>query len=73
MTQIIGFDAAAVGLGAIMGQTLIPVPVIGTRIGSFATQTALSLWRNVLERNTQELQAHFDRMYARAVNTFAQA
>ncbi len=56
-----------------MGQTLIPVPVIGTLIGSFATQTALSLWRNVLDRNTQELQTHFDRMYARAVNTFAQA
>ena len=41
--QILCFDSAAVALGATVGQTLIPIPIVGTLIGTFASKTLLVL------------------------------
>lgn len=47
-------DATGAAIGAAIGQTIIPIPVVGALVGSIIATTALSLGKGVL--NTQEIE-----------------
>lgn len=65
--QILCFDSAAVALGATIGQTIIPIPIVGALIGTFASKNLLSIWKNVLGEETRELKKILDREYDEAL------
>lgn len=44
-------DSTGAAIGAALGQAIIPIPVAGALIGSIVTTTALSLGKNVLNKN----------------------
>lgn len=54
-SQIVCFDAAAVGLGAAAGQAIIPIPVIGALVGSLAAKYGVELWKQTLGKQSEEL------------------
>ncbi len=47
-------DATGAAIGAAIGQTIIPIPVVGALVGSIVATTALSLGKGVL--NKQEIE-----------------
>lgn len=61
--QALCFDTGVVALGATVGQALIPIPIVGTLIGSFAARTLLSIAKDTLGEETKKLQEKFDREY----------
>jgi len=66
--QIICAEAGIVALGAAAGQTLIPIPVIGSLIGSFATSTFMSLTKRYLTDSEREISAKLQEIYNEAIN-----
>lgn len=66
--QIICAEAGIVALGAAAGQTLIPIPVIGSLIGSFATSTFMSLTKRYLADSEREISAKLQEIYNEAIN-----
>ena len=44
-------DATGAAIGAAIGQTVIPIPVVGALVGSIVTTTALSLGKGVLNKH----------------------
>ena len=55
LSVIVAADAAAVGIAAVAGQTLIPVPVLGAFIGSVAGKLVASAVRDSLGEAETEL------------------
>lgn len=48
-------DATGAAIGAAIGQTIIPIPVIGALVGSIVATTALSLGKGVLNKHEIEV------------------
>jgi hypothetical protein len=44
-------DATGAAIGAAIGQTVIPIPIVGALVGSIVTTTALSLGKGVLNKH----------------------
>lgn len=53
--QLICLETSAVALGSIVGQTLIPIPVVGTLVGSIASQTLINITKGQLGNKEEEL------------------
>ena len=71
--QILCFDSAVVALGATVGQTIIPIPIIGTLIGTFASKTLMSICKETLGKETDEIRKILDKQYTEALNNIDQA
>lgn len=48
-------DATGAAVGAVIGQAIIPIPVVGTVIGSIISSTNLSLGKDFLNKKELEL------------------
>ena len=48
-------DATGAAIGAAIGQTVIPIPVVGALIGSIVATTALSLGKDILNKHEIEV------------------
>lgn len=48
-------DATGAAIGAAIGQTIIPIPVVGALIGSIVSTTALSLGKGILNKHEMEV------------------
>ncbi|MEA5011122.1 MAG: hypothetical protein VB100_05305 [Angelakisella sp.] len=59
-------DATGAAIGAAIGQTVIPIPVVGALIGSIVATTALSLGKGVLNKHELEV----INQYQEKINTF---
>ena len=59
-------DATGTAIGAAIGQTIIPIPIVGALVGSIVATTALSLGKGVF--NKQEIEAINE--YQSKINTF---
>lgn len=68
-SQIVCSEAAFVGIGTAIGQTVIPVPVLGALAGSVASQFALHLAKEHLDEKdaafAESLEAHYNESVAR--------
>jgi hypothetical protein len=71
--QSLCFDSGAVLLGATIGQVLIPIPIIGTLIGTFATQSLLSLSRKHLGEETERIRAILEADFKNSMLTATRA
>lgn len=65
--QVVCFDTGAVALGATVGQALIPIPIVGTLVGTFAAKAFLSISKNYLGKETARLQQRLDDEYQRVL------
>lgn len=61
--QLICLETSAVALGSIVGQTLIPIPVVGTLIGSIAAQTLVNITKGQLGNKEEELKRTLQQEY----------
>jgi hypothetical protein len=68
--QLLCLDSGAVALGATAGQFLIPIPIIGALVGTFATKTLMSISEKYLGKETKKIQLAFDKEYEKAMNRF---
>ena len=66
--QILCLETGAVALGSIIGQTLIPIPIVGTLIGSFAAQTLMSITKGQLGKKEIELEQKLLKEYNEAID-----
>lgn len=55
LVTVNAIDATGAAIGAAIGQTIIPIPVVGALVGSIVTTTALGLGKNVLNKHEQEI------------------
>ncbi|WP_343002192.1 hypothetical protein [Intestinibacter bartlettii] len=55
--RVVCLETGAVALGSIIGQTLIPIPVVGTLIGSLAAQTLVSITKDQLGNKEEKLRS----------------
>ena len=53
--QLLCLEAGAVALGSIVGQTVIPIPIVGTLIGSIASQTLVNIVKGQLGNKEDKL------------------
>jgi len=65
--QIVCLESGMVALGASIGQTLIPIPIVGTLIGSFSISTLISLTKKYLKDHEQEISAKLNQIYNEAL------
>lgn len=70
--QVTCLEAGMVALGAAAGQALIPIPIIGTLIGSFATSTLISLTKKYLTTQENEVLMQLNEIYHDALNNIQQ-
>lgn len=54
-------DATGAAIGAAIGQSLIPIPVIGALIGSIVATTALSLGKDMLNKHERSVILSYQR------------
>lgn len=48
-------DAGAAAIGATIGQSLIPIPILGAVVGTIVTSTALSIGKNIFSEKEKKL------------------
>lgn len=66
--QILCLDAGLTALGGALGQTLIPIPILGAMIGCMATQVLTSIGKNYLSKKDYELLRSLEAEYMRFEN-----
>jgi hypothetical protein len=71
--QVVCFDTGVVALGATVGQALIPIPIVGTLVGTFAAKAFLSIAKDHLGEDTKELQQRLDNEYQKVLEKLDQA
>lgn len=55
LVTVNAIDATGAAIGAAVGQTLIPVPVVGAMIGSIVVTNALGMGKDILNRREREI------------------
>lgn len=65
--QLLCLETSAVALGSIVGQTLIPIPIVGTLIGSIAAQTLINITKGQLNNKEEELKRSLLQKYSQTV------
>jgi DNA-binding transcriptional MerR regulator len=70
--QITCLETGVVALGGAIGQALIPIPIIGTMIGSFAASTLMSLAKNYLGSESKKLEQRLNQLFNNALNKINQ-
>lgn len=66
--QLTCLESGMVALGATVGQTMIPIPIIGTLIGSFATSILMNLTKKYLTDKENEVIAKLEEIYNEALS-----
>ena len=66
--QVLCFDCGIIALGATLGQGLIPIPIVGTLIGTFAAQALLSIAKDSFAEETKKLQEKYDLEFKSLLN-----
>ena len=61
LVTINALDATGAAVGAAIGQTLIPVPVVGALIGSIVASNVLGLGKNILSARERAIIAEYQR------------
>ncbi|MBT6047074.1 MAG: hypothetical protein HOG49_09655 [Candidatus Scalindua sp.] len=61
--QVVCFDSATIAIGATVGQALIPIPIVGVLIGTFASKTCLSICKKTFDEETRKIQEILDKQY----------
>lgn len=62
-------DAAMVGLAATIGQAVIPIPIVGTLVGTFAMKATLSFTRDYLGKQSKEFEERLNNDYSKHLKT----
>jgi len=62
-------DAAMVGLAATIGQTVIPIPILGILVGTFAMKATLSFSRDYLGKQSKEFEEKINTDYSEYLKT----
>ncbi|MZP31349.1 hypothetical protein GTO91_16740 [Heliobacterium undosum] len=62
--SIVCLETGIVTLGATMGQSIIPIPVVGALIGSFAASTVVSLAKKHLGKEAARLEKEYNTRYS---------
>lgn len=65
-------EAAIVGLGAAIGQALIPMPIIGAVIGTIASRMVFSLGKQQLHKESEKLKKRLEAYYSQSLATIDQ-
>lgn len=60
---LISTEAAAVTLSSIIGQTLIPIPILGAALGTIAGRIVMDFAKKYLDDETKRLQRPMDQYY----------
>lgn len=63
MSQVVCLDSALNAVGATVGQTIIPIPVLGAVIGSITTNAVSSLAKDLLNKHENELIEQYEREF----------
>jgi hypothetical protein len=71
--QILCFESGIVTLFSVIGQTAIPIPILGTLIGTFASKTFLSIYKDILKKDEDEFKKIIDLKYNSALNLLNKA
>jgi hypothetical protein len=71
--QVLCFDTSVIALSATMGQALIPVPILGTLIGSFAGRIVLNISKEHLGADTDKLQKVYDMQFEKLTSQLDRA
>ncbi|NRY59519.1 hypothetical protein [Clostridium beijerinckii] len=66
--QIVCIDSAVSVIGAAMGTTIIPVPVLGAVIGSIAANAMMTISKQYLENNEQILIKEYNNMFMKELD-----
>ncbi|WP_026572815.1 hypothetical protein [Bacillus sp. UNC438CL73TsuS30] len=70
--QITCLETGIVALGAALGQAFIPIPIVGTMIGSFAASTLVSLAKNYFGEESRKLEEKLNQQFNNAFNKINQ-
>jgi hypothetical protein len=62
-----------VALFSVIGQTAIPIPILGTLVGTFASKTFLSIYKDILKKDEDEFKRIIDLKYNSALNLLNKA
>jgi hypothetical protein len=65
--QITCIESGMVALGAALGQTIIPIPIVGTLIGSFATSALINFTKMYLTDREEEVTSKMQEIYDEAI------
>lgn len=68
--QLLCLDSGAVALGATAGQVLIPIPIVGALVGTYATKIFMTISAKHLSKKSNEIKRILDREYSEAMARF---
>jgi hypothetical protein len=68
--QLLCLDSGAVALGATAGQVLIPIPIVGALVGTFATKIFMEISANHLSEKSNELEKILNQEYSEGMARF---
>ncbi|CAA6815127.1 MAG: Unknown protein [uncultured Sulfurovum sp.] len=68
--QLLCLDSGAVGLGATAGQVLIPIPIIGALVGTYATKIFMDISAKHLSEKSNEIKQVLDKEYSDTMARF---
>ena len=71
--EILCFETGAIALGATVGQALIPIPIVGTLIGTFASKALLSICKDNFFKETAEIERVLDSKFNAAMDRIDKA
>jgi len=64
-SNVVSLDASITGLAATIGQAVIPIPLIGALIGTFAMKYSLKIGKEYLGKISKELEERLEKEYAK--------
>jgi len=68
--QLLCLDTGAVALGAMAGQVLIPIPIVGALIGTYASKIFMNISSKHLSDKTNEIKKKLDKEYIEMMTKF---
>ena len=68
--HLLCLDSGAVALGATAGQVLIPIPIVGALVGTFAAKTFMSICNDHLGEESREIEKILKDEYTQAMSRF---
>jgi uncharacterized membrane-anchored protein YhcB (DUF1043 family) len=67
LSQLACMESAAAGLASAVGQTMIPVPIIGAILGIISGRIVIELSRKYLDQGTERLKHQLDEYYCQCM------
>jgi hypothetical protein len=66
-SEVLCLETGFVALGSVIGQALIPIPVVGAVVGSLVSNVILGICRDQFTAKENELRQYFDEKYHQAL------